>query len=244
MQRQCSIWQGTMRRFAVITILASGGLTNCANPQEINSDLPKPLPMALVQTWKQAGAEFCWLRPDRPVSTGDAGFGFLTVVSEQDGRSGDLPAFRFVGWQEGRLAKLPAPTQAFGLYLSEIPVTDSDLKELTGLKSLKTLFLYGTQVSDVGLRELASLNSLESLYLGRTRVTDIGLKELAALKSLRTLNLFSTAVTDAGLKDLAALERLQTLNLNVTKVTDAGLGELTGLRHLQVLHLNSTAVTD
>ena len=39
-------------------------------------------------------------------------------------------------------------------------VSDADVKHLAGLKSLRTLSLWGTKVTDAGLKELAGLKSL------------------------------------------------------------------------------------
>ena len=110
-------------------------------------------------------------------------YGYLEFVPEKEGKPGDLPAFRFFFWQEGRwqggrLAKLPAPAPAFGLSLRYTEVTDAGLKELAGLKSLQTLDLYHTEVTDAGLKELAGLKSLQALDLGETKVTDAGVHEL------------------------------------------------------------------
>ena len=80
--------------------------------------------------------------------------------------------------------------------------------------------------TDANLKEVAGLKNLRSLDLAGTKVTDAGLKELAGLKSLSSLNLVGTPVTDAGLKELAALKNLHILNVNETQVTDAGEAEL------------------
>ncbi|MFH0884048.1 MAG: hypothetical protein V2A56_13765, partial [bacterium] len=44
-------------------------------------------------------------------------------------------------------------------------MSDTDLKELTTLTNLQTLFLGGTDVSDAGLEYLKGLNNLQSLAL-------------------------------------------------------------------------------
>jgi internalin A len=80
--------------------------------------------------------------------------------------------------------------------------------------------LSGKGVTDTGLKELAGLKTLRMLNLNATKVTDLGLKELAALKNLRILDVGGTEVTDTGLKELTGLKNLQVLNLNVTKVSD------------------------
>ena len=234
MQRRCLNWKPAVAALAAILILTTGVSTGRADSPPAKTDVPQPLPENIVTAWKEAGAQVGWLRaqPD----------GFSKFVPEKAGKSGDLPAFLFAFGQEGRLAKLPAPTPAFGLCLTQM--TDAGLKELAGLKSLQALVLYNTKVTDAGLKELAGLKNLQSLNLGWTKVTDAGLKELAGLKSLQSLNLGWTKVTDAGLKELAGLKSLQTLYLEATQVTDAGLKELAGLKSLQALYLNHTQVTD
>ena len=53
-----------------------------------------------------------------------------------------------------------------------------------------------------GLKELSALKNLTTLSLWGARVTDVGLKELAALRSLRSLDVRGTGVTEAGMKEL------------------------------------------
>lgn len=72
--------------------------------------------------------------------------------------------------------------------LDETRVTDTELKELIGMKQLRALSLRQTEVTDVGLRELTGLKQIRRLDLGRTIVTDRGLKELAEMTELQTLN--------------------------------------------------------
>src|SRR5437867_10469925 len=83
---------------------------------------PKPLPKALVEAWTELGANVCWLRVDE--------LGYVKVIPQKEGKPGDLPGFNFVRWQEGWLAKLPAPDAAFGLHLGRTEVSDAGLKEL------------------------------------------------------------------------------------------------------------------
>src|SRR5262245_2121566 len=158
---------------------------------------PKPLPEEIVKEWKKAGADVGWIWKNE--------FGNnLLIVSEKNGRPGDVPAFLFKPWKEGVLPKLPAPESPFGLSLASTQVTDAGLKELAALKSLQSLHLRATQVTGAGLKELAALKSLQSLNLDLCKgLTDAGLKELAALKSLQSLSLRDTKVTDAGLRELA-----------------------------------------
>ena len=158
-----------------------------------------------------------------------------------------------------------SPDDIVSLMLSETKVTDEGLKEVTGLKNLKLLWLKNEQITDAALRTLRengllhtlvgkmqkqggapmSADDIEAVYLNNTRVTDNGLKELAGLNNLTELFLdFNTQVTDGGLKELAGMKNLQKLSLFSTKVTDVGLKELVGLTNLQELNVGLTKVTD
>src|SRR5579871_2957585 len=66
-------------------------------------------------------------------------------------------------------------------------VTDSDLRELKALKSLKRLNLDDTKITDAGLKYLANSKELEEITLTNTKVTDAGIKELIGLKKLKRL---------------------------------------------------------
>jgi hypothetical protein len=194
MQSNCLNWNRSLRTLATFLMLATGACTPRAAPPRAETDLlpakidppraetdlrpakidppraetdpPKSPPDPIVTAWKEAGAEVGWLR----VKT----TGFLEFVPEKENKPGDLRAFRFAGWIEGRLTKLPDLTPAFGLDLSSTRLTDAGLKELAGLKSLQTLNLYATQVTDGGLKELAGLQNLQTLNLVATQVTDGG----------------------------------------------------------------------
>jgi internalin A len=218
---------------------------------------PKPLPTDVRAAWEKAGAETGWMGK----------FEYSNFrEGDRPAEGGELPGIRWQrNWQDGVLAKLPAPEQAFGLasiyitdarlkYLARFKqlqwldffgsgVTDAGLKELAGLKQLQTLKL-GALITDAGLKELAGIHQLKSLDLSLANVTDAGLKELTGLQQLQKLYLGREWVTDASLKELAGLKRLQALSLRGTRVTDAGLKELAGLKQLQTLDLRDTQVTD
>ena len=191
---------------------------------------PKPLPPDVVKAWQNKGAEVVWMRR--------LDWGVLGAFPENERGAGSLPAFGFPGprYRAGSppmlflaqvvLTGLPDPGVPFGLSLVSTQVTDEQLKELAGLKSLQSLSLGQTNVADMGLKELAGLKNLQALDLRSTQVTDAGMKELAVLKSLQWLSLSQTKVTDAGLKELAGLKDLRSLDLQGTLVTDAGVAGL------------------
>lgn len=93
------------------------------------------------------------------------------------------------------------------------PVTDDELKELTGLKYLQTLDLSFTQVTDSGLRDLTAFKNLTTLSLRGTKVTGATLRELSSLKNLKSLDLHVTHVNDQGLREIASIKSLTTLNI-------------------------------
>jgi Leucine-rich repeat (LRR) protein len=181
---------------------------------------------------------------------------------------GELRALREIGLLH---ALVQAKTQGFErpartadvtrMDLVNTKVTADGLKELKGLKNLRTLDVGVTDGVLRALREIGLLHALVrataqggarpagpddviSLTLVYTAVTVEGLKELKELKNLEALFLGATKVTDEGLKELKSLKNLQTLSLASTPVTDAGLKELRDLKNLQKLSLAGTHVTD
>jgi hypothetical protein len=106
--------------------------------------------------------------------------------------------------------------------LSNTGVTDAGLKELAGLKQLRTLSLRGTQVTNTGLKELAGLQQLQELDLTDSQVTGAGLKDLVGMKQLRILSLgllqrgFNKEDSHAAMDALAQLQQLEALHLKTT----------------------------
>ena len=130
-----------------------------------------------------------------------------------------------------------APNGLWALHAQRSPVTDVQLRHLSGLRGLSFLDLSGTPVTDAGLVHLQGLFNLEVLMLWDTAITDEGLFLLRHLTSLRHLGLGNTAVTDAGLAHLFALHRLRLLQLWGTDVHGPGLSDLHGLKGLEIVTL-------
>ena len=200
-------------------------------------DAPKPLPADVRAAWEKAGAQVGWMSSPAPRS-----YGVSFRPGTGKGKPGEVPAFRFLRWQAGVLAKVPAPEQAFGIVVSDTKMNYAGLSELGRFKHLRSLSIGG--MTDKGLKALAGLQQLQSLFLNDTDVTDAGLKELAGLTQLRFLDLGGTEVTGAGLKALAGLKELRILILIKAKVTEAGLKAMGGLKTLQTLNLGGTEVMD
>ena len=129
MQHKCLNWKKAAAVLAALLMLATGACTDRAGSPVAKTDAPQFLPENIITAWTEAGGEVGWLRV-RPN-------GFPEFVGEKEGKHGDLPAFCFDEWQEGRLATLPAPAMAFGLDLGDSEVTDAGLKELVGWRACK-----------------------------------------------------------------------------------------------------------
>ena len=71
----------------------------------------KELDPKVVEAWKKAGARVGWMAEDRSdrFFRGDAYF-----REGSEGKSGEVPAFRFSTWTAGVVDKLPQPQTAFG----------------------------------------------------------------------------------------------------------------------------------
>lgn len=204
-------------------------------------DAPKPLPPDAAKAWQQAGARPGWMK-DLPPAPKSGHFFCEPFCDKVEPET--IPAFRFHPDDHAVLAKLPDPGVPFGLDFHCSAVSGPWLRNMAGLKSLRSLNIGGAlTLTDHGLKEVAALKDLQGLYLFYAHVTDAGLKELAGLEDLRVLDLSHTQVKGPGLKNLASLKNLQGLNLSYTKVTDAGLKELAGMTSLQWLSLHGTEAT-
>jgi hypothetical protein len=115
--------------------------------------------------------------------------------------------------------------------LNTAAVTDAVLKELAGLKQLRTLDLRGTQITNTGLKELAGLQQLQELDLTDTRATCAGLQVLAGLQQLQTLSIDSRQIPASQvqgrwqlhLEGLSRLQHLKTLYVNKTHMLGQGM---------------------
>jgi len=111
--------------------------------------------------------------------------------------------------------------------LNDSEISDAGLGELTGLTSLKWLFLENTQITDAGLTHLQGMTRLIELNLNQTQITDAGLLHLKELPRLKKLDVSHTEVTRAGIEDLKeALPRCEVTaeGLDGEEATDAAGG--------------------
>ncbi|CAI5474952.1 unnamed protein product [Closterium sp. Yama58-4] len=120
------------------------------------------------------------------------------------------------------------------LYLNRAEVTDSGLQHLMCLTSLKTLIFYKCwKVTCAGMVHVGGMTSLEELYLNGSGVKDDGLLFLAPLTRLKALVLPDT-ITDAGMQHIQYLSALEWLDFN-SKVTEKGAKLLARLPSLKLI---------
>ncbi|MCA9096093.1 MAG: hypothetical protein KDA68_21585, partial [Planctomycetaceae bacterium] len=129
-------------------------------------------------------------------------------------------------------------------------ITDSGLRSLAAMPSLKVLSVGGTSVTPEGIRDFLaernrlSVSSIENLGLGGFRW---GKKELIVLNNLSEvseLDLSGWNLDDSDLEYLPFTKELITLNLSGTSITDEGMNLIGRIDTLQRLHLRGTQVTD
>lgn len=130
------------------------------------------------------------------------------------------------------------------LQLNYTRTGDDAVGHLSNLQSLETLGLAGTLVTDRGTAAIAKLNNLRTLDLGYTTIGQQGLKELSQLKNLTKIGLYNTKLKDQDLKYLAKFPQLQSLNLANTRISDAGVNEIIKLKNLEFLDVGGTDISD
>lgn len=133
--------------------------------------------------------------------------------------------------------------------LKSLPVSDEDLVHLSGLDTLESLNLSGTDITGAGLVHIAKLTNLRKLglnggYQKPSKVDDEGLSHLRNLSQLEELVLSDSQITDEGLAHLSGLTKLKSLYLFQTNITDAGLLHLEGLQELETLRAGRTGITE
>jgi small GTP-binding protein len=120
------------------------------------------------------------------------------------------------------------------LYLSHNQIRD--VSNLSGLTSLTRLNLYDNQITDVSA--LSGLMSLEELYLSRNQATNVS--SLSKLTSLKVLNLSNNRIYDVS--GLSSLTNLEELYLSHNKIND--VSALSGLTSLEELYLSHNQIRD
>ncbi|NQU24793.1 MAG: hypothetical protein HQ567_26215 [Candidatus Nealsonbacteria bacterium] len=127
-----------------------------------------------------------------------------------------------------------------GVELDSVPVSSKHFSLIAELDDLTTLLLFYTETGDEELRQLSGLRKLRRLYLTGTNVTDDGVIHLLKIDSLDVLTLNETSIGDKALSDLRRLPNLTCLEVDDTKITDAGLKYLPTFPRLEAVYLANT----
>lgn len=162
--------------------------------------------LKLAAVIEEAGGKVVW-SPRGPqwlyLATGDRGTEIFDVITTVDLYNGNNPLK--------------------GKGVRNEQVTDEWLERLSGLTTLRRLYVANCAIHGHGLRHIARLTGLRELNLTLTPVTDEGLKHLAGLTNLRKLGLASTQCDGTGFVHLKSLRKLEDVNFHFTPLNDAGL---------------------
>ena len=190
---------------------------------------------------------------------------FLTIIACCAASDRDLAEWA-IRW-EGRVildgqrqpiadvAPLPAgEIRIVGIDLTGCVMHPAELVKLTGLLSLRELYLPGPIWSPGGSKEnlteafqaLSTLKNLHKLYFGwhyssQIDIRDIEMRQVLALTELTDLRCSQCRLTDIN---LAPLTKLRSLDVGYSSFSDKGLEGLAGLKGLRRLNLRDTMVTD
>ncbi|HSQ56933.1 MAG TPA: hypothetical protein VLM40_14425 [Gemmata sp.] len=124
-------------------------------------------------------------------------------------------------------------------------LTNDGLKELRGLKSLKSLTIFFCdQINDAGMKHLKALTTLEALNIGNSGVTNDGLAELKEIKKLKSLTVSGCIrMTDECVDTIRGFAELDYLSLPST-ITPKGVKNLVGLKKLKNLYVGGALLSD
>ena len=127
------------------------------------------------------------------------------------------------------------------LEIIDMPITDSDLKTLSGHPQLRHLDLSETKITDEGMKVIRDLQLL-TLKIGETNVTTAGLRDIP--QTVTVLALDGLEITDEDIDHIASsYPRLVRLNLQNTSIGDEAIPSLLQLKQLKQLQLKGTSIT-
>ncbi len=139
-------------------------------------------------------------------------------------------------------------------YVSTLPIdyldlSESDfsldfLREVSKIRTLRTLDLANITLSEGQMEIVCQSRSLENLSINGSRRPMRVLLPLTHLPRLRCLNLSDCGLSDQFMNVIGACKGLVQLTLAHNPVGAAGLEKLDGLPDLEVLDLSGTRVTD
>jgi hypothetical protein len=130
------------------------------------------------------------------------------------------------------------------LQVSDYPVTDDLVSELSDLEWIETVILDQGILTDESMATLAGLPNLQHLRLRLSPITDEGLAAISKCQSLGHLNLPHAECTAAGVAHLQNLPRLRQLRLGSARLGDDVTDQIAKIKGLRGIHLIGVPVTD
>ena len=180
----------------------------------------------------------------------------LTTLSlRQEGHLTD-EALKSIG-KLTRLQSLSLDSYVGTARLGWMRFSASGIRQLSGLKELKSLQLVGQDVpadalefpnlktlslghpnvgDDVGVK-IGELRSLQNLELSYCSMGDRGLEVIATLPKIRQFTISSTSVTDEGIEHFRTNKTLEHITLRVSGLTDQSLDNIAQIKTLTRLDL-------
>ncbi|WP_456320535.1 leucine-rich repeat domain-containing protein [Stieleria varia] len=98
-------------------------------------------------------------------------------------------------------------------------ITNSTLEQISKLKNLQTLVIWGADITDAGLPNLIHCDQLRTLWLCECDIEGPGLVSVAKLADLQELDLCGTDVSGTSLEPLQQLRGLRSLRVARTNVS-------------------------
>ena len=129
------------------------------------------------------------------------------------------------------------PDDVWLLDLSDLPVSDAEVRRVWRIHRLEQLDLSKTSVTSRGLVGIGALTRLDTLQLTGCAIDDTALELLAELPLLSVVGLGGTRVTADGLRHLRGHPSLMTIDLRWLDVGTAAVDHLATLPKLRTVSL-------
>jgi Leucine-rich repeat (LRR) protein len=144
-----------------------------------------------------------------------------------------------------KLAELSAHKELKTLKLSYVPITDSELQNLSRLEGLEELSLWNTEVQGHGLRLLSNLPKLRQMLITiDTRRVKPDLSGLSHLSQLERLQVFGYGFSSEDYFPITDCHSLRDVSISEGEINDALMTRLAKLPNLARINLSDSNMTD
>jgi len=173
---------------------------------------------------------------------------FVSTLDSDCFDSIQLAQVALEGGEEGEVERsLPYLAHLTGLrevLLDHSDVGDGAIDRLTVLPNVQHISLFSTRTDGSCLRQLSSIKSLRTLNLDQNKIKEENLQYLGSMFFLSNLLLKRCQLTDAGIANVSNCCGLVVLDISANpNVTDGCLPYLRPLKKLQCLCVNGTRIS-